>query len=156
MAVKPIPEGYHNVTPYLIVKGASEAIDFYKKAFGASETMRIAAPGGKVGHAEIRIGDSAVMLADESPEMVSRSPQTLGGAGVSILLYVADVDIQFQQAIDAGAKELLPVQNQFYGDRTGTLQDPYGHIWTVATHVEDVLPEEMRKRAEATVNARSQ
>jgi len=156
MAVKPIPEGYHNVTPYLIVKGASEAIDFYKKAFGASETMRIAAPGGKVGHAEIRIGDSAVMLADESPEMVFRSPQTLGGAGVSILLYVADVDIQFQQAIDAGAKELLPVQNQFYGDRTGTLQDPYGHIWTVATHVEDVLPEEMRKRAEATVNARSQ
>lgn len=146
--VKTIPQGYHSITPYLICKGASEAIDFYKKAFGATEDMRMPKPDGAIGHAELSIGDSKIMLADEYPEMGYRSPQSLGGAGVSIMLYIEKVDEVFKRAIAAGAKELQAVTNQFYGDRSGTLQDPFGHVWTVATHVEDVPPEEMGRRAE--------
>jgi PhnB protein len=144
----PIPQGYHSVTPYLIVKGAARAIEFYKQAFGATELMRMEGPDGSVGHAEIKIGDSPVMLADEYPDMGYRSPQTLGGAGVSLLVYIDNVDDLFRQAIAAGGKELRPVQDQFYGDRTGTLEDPFGHVWSLATHVEDVSPEEMRRRSE--------
>jgi len=148
MAIKPIPDGYHSVTPYLIVKGAADAIEFYKRAFGAIELMRMPRPDGKVGHAEIRIGDSAIMLADEHPEMGFHSPQSLGGAGVTLMVYVERVDDVFGRAVAGGAKELQPIKDQFYGDRSGTLQDPFGHTWTVATHVEDVSPEEMRRRAE--------
>src|SRR6266446_2265025 len=148
MAVKPIPEGYHSVTPYLIIRGAAEAIDFYKRVFGATELMRMPGPDGKLGHAEIRIGDSAIMLADEHPEMGHRSPQSLGGAGVSLMVYVERVDEVFKRAVASGAKELQPVKDQFYGDRSGTLQDPFGHTWTVATHIEDIPPDEMRRRAE--------
>ncbi len=146
--VKPIPEGYHSITPYLIVNDAARAIEFYRKAFGASEVMRMPKPDGKIGHAELAIGDSKVMLADEYPEMGYRSPQSLGGAGVSIMLYIDKVDEVFKRALHAGAKELQAVKVQFYGDRSGTLQDPFGHVWTVATHVEDVPPEEMCRRAE--------
>ena len=151
MAVKPIPEGYHTATPYLIVRDAARAIEFYTRAFGATELMRFADPSGsgKLGHAEIKIGDSPIMLADEHPEMGYRSPQSLGGAAVSIMLYVADVDTRFSQAIAAGAKALKPVADQFYGDRSGTLEDPFGHMWTLATHKEDVSPEEIHRRFEA-------
>ena len=148
MATKAIPDGYHSVTPYLIVNGAAKAIDFYKRAFGAVELMRMPRPDGKIGHAEMRIGDSAIMLADEHPEMGHRSPQSLGGAGVSLMVYVERVDDVFGRALAGGAKELQAIKDQFYGDRSGTLQDPFGHTWTVATHVEDVPPEEMRRRAE--------
>ncbi|MFC4307881.1 VOC family protein [Steroidobacter flavus] len=148
MMVNPIPQGHHSITPYLIIKGASKAIDFYKKAFGATEDMRMASPDGRVGHAEISVGDSKIMLADEMPEMGHRSPQSIGGTGVSMMLYLDKVDDVFKRAIAAGAKELQPVKDQFYGDRSGTLQDPFGHVWTVATHVEDVPPDEMRRRAE--------
>jgi PhnB protein len=147
--VKPIPEGYHTVTPYLIVKNAARAIEFYKKAFGATELMRMAEPSGRIGHAEIRIGDSPIMLADEVPEMGFRSPESFGGSPVSILLYVEEVDAVFNQAVAAGAKVQRPVADQFYGDRTGGVTDPFGHIWYIATHKEDVSPEEMRKRAAA-------
>ena len=146
---KPIPEGYHTATPYLIVRDAASAIEFYKRAFGATELMRMADPSGKVMHAEIRIGDSPIMLADEFPEMGARSPQSFGGSPVSILLYVEDVDALFSQAIAAGAKVQRPVKDQFYGDRSGGLTDPFGHVWYIATHKEDVSPEEMRKRAAA-------
>ena len=146
---KPIPEGYHTVTPYLIIKGAASAIEFYKKVFGATELLRMDMPGGKVGHAEIKIGDSSIMLADEFPEMAARSPQSIGGTPVSILLYVEDVDAMFSRAVAAGAKVRKPMADQFYGDRTGTLEDPFGHVWTIATHTEDVSPEEMKKRAAA-------
>jgi PhnB protein len=149
MAVKPIPDGYHTVTPYLIVKGAAGAIDFYKKAFGAEELMRFTAPGGTVGHAEVRIGDSRVMLADEHPQMGAVGPQSLGGTPVGLCLYVKDVDALAKQAITAGAKVVRPVMDQFYGDRSGTLEDPYGHKWTIATHKEDVSPEEMQRRLAA-------
>jgi PhnB protein len=148
MATKPIPEGYHSITPYLIVNGAAKAIDFYKLAFGAVELMRMPGPDGKLGHAEIRIGDSVIMLADEHPEMGYRSPTSLGGSAVSLMVYVERVDDVFGRAIAKGAKQLQPIKDQFYGDRSGTLQDPFGHTWTVATHVEDVPPEEMRRRAE--------
>src|SRR4051812_20378147 len=131
MATRPIPEGYHTATPYLIVKGAAAAIDFYKKAFGATELMRLADPGGRVGHAEVKIGDSPIMLADEFPEMGSRSPQTLGGSPVGIALYVEDADAVFNAAVAAGAKVKRPMADQFYGDRTGTVEDPFGHVWTV-------------------------
>jgi PhnB protein len=147
--VKSIPDGYHSVTPYLIIKGASDAIEFYKKAFGATELFRMPAPGGKVGHAEIKIGDSPIMLADESPEMGYVGPATLGGTPVSIMIYVEDVDTVYNQAIAAGGKELKPLQDQFYGDRSGSLKDPFGHTWHVATHKEDVSPEEMDKRMAA-------
>jgi PhnB protein len=148
MATKSIPDGYHSVTPYLIIKGAADAIEFYKRAFGATELMRMPSPDGKIGHAEIRIGDSAIMLADEHLEMGHRSPQSLGGAGVSLMVYVDRVDEVFNRAVAGGAKELQPIKNQFYGDRSGTLQDPFGHTWTVATHIEDIPPDEMRRRAE--------
>ena len=150
MTVKAIPDGYYTATPYLIVKGAARAIEFYKKAFGATELMRLADPSGKVGHAEIRIGNSPIMLADEFPEMGARSPEAFGGSPVSIALYVEDVDERFRQAIAAGAKEVRPVQDQFYGDRSGTLTDPFGHTWTIATHKEDLSPEEISKRLEAS------
>lgn len=147
--VKPIPDGYHTVTPYLIVKGAANAIAFYKKAFGATELLRMPDPSGKIGHAEIKIGDSPIMLADEFPERGILSPQSIGGSPVSILLYVENVDAVFNQAVAAGAKVTRPLQDQFYGDRMGGLTDPYGHQWYVATHTENVAPEEMKKRAAA-------
>jgi PhnB protein len=147
--VKPIPEGYHTATPYLIVKDAARAIEFYKKAFGATELMRMPGPGGKIGHAEIKIGDSPIMLADEVPGMGFRSPESLGGSPISILLYVENVDVVFSEALAAGAKVQRPVADQFYGDRTGGVTDPFGHVWYIATHKEDVSPEEMKKRAAA-------
>jgi PhnB protein len=147
--VKPIPEGYHTATPYLIVTGAAKAIEFYKSAFGADEIMRMPQPDGRIGHAEIKIGDSTIMLADEFPEMGARSPQSLGGSPVSILLYVEDVDTVFAQAVAAGAKVQRPLADQFYGDRTGGVTDPFGHVWYIATHKEDVSEEEMKKRAAA-------
>jgi len=149
--VKPIPDGYHSVTPYLIIKGASDAIEFYKKAFGATVLFRMDHQG-KVGHAELKIGDSPIMLADESTEMGYKSPTTLGGSPVSIMIYVDDVDTIFKQAIGAGGKEQKAVQDQFYGDRSGTLMDPFGHVWHVATHVEDVSPQEMEKRMAAAAH----
>lgn len=145
--VRPIPEGHHTVTPYLIIKGAAEAIEFYKRAFDAKEAMRMAQPDGRVGHAELAIGDSRIMLADEFPEMGARSPKTLGGSPVSLHLYVADVDALAARATAAGIKVLRPVQDQFYGDRTGSFEDPYGHLWHIATHKEDVPMEELRRRA---------
>ena len=147
--VRPIPEGYGSVTPYLIVDGAARAIEFYKQAFGATETFRMERPDGRVGHAEIKIGDSHVMLADEHPEMGARGPQSIGGSPISLVLYVEDVDATVNRAVEAGAKLTRPVANQFYGDRTGGVEDPFGHAWYVATHVEDVAPEEMQKRAAA-------
>jgi PhnB protein len=153
MATKPIPEGYRTATPYLIIKGAADAIAFYKRAFGATELLRMADPQGRVGHAEIKIGDSVIMLADEHPAMGYRGPRSLGGSSVSILLYLEDVDAVFERALKAGAKAQRPVADQFYGDRSGTLEDPFGHVWTVATHVEDVAPEEMKRRAEAAMKS---
>ena len=143
--VKPIPEGYHSVTPYLIIKGAAQALDFYKTAFGAIELFRME-HNGQIGHAENKIGDSPIMLADEQPEMKYLSPTSLGGTPVSIMIYVDDCDTIYKQAIDAGAVELKGLQDQFYGDRSGTLADPFGHIWTVATHKEDVSSEEIERR----------
>jgi len=145
--VKPIPEGYHSVTPYLCIKGAAAALEFYKKAFGAKELMRMPAPGDKIGHAEIQIGDSHVMLADEFPEMGFLSPQSVGGSPVMMHLYVEDVDATANKAVAAGAKVTKPVADQFYGDRSGQLQDPFGHNWYVSTHKEDVSPEEMKARS---------
>ena len=145
--VPPIPAGYQAITPYLIVRGGVNALAFYAKAFGAEELLRIEAGPGKLGHAEMRIGDSVVMLADEHPDMGFKSPQSYGGTPVSLLLYVEDVDARVQQAVAAGAKLLRPVQDQFYGDRSGQLVDPFGHVWTLATHVEDVPPEELSRRA---------
>ena len=136
--VKPIPEGYHTVTPYLIVAGAAAALAFYKKAFGATESMRLTGPGGKIGHAEIRIGDSHVMLADEVPEIGARGPRSFGGSPVTIFLYVEDVDATVDRAVAAGGKLVRPVKDQFYGDRSGGVEDPFGHVWYVATHIEDV------------------
>jgi PhnB protein len=147
--VKPVPDGYHTVTPYLIVGDAARDIDFYKKAFGATEIGRMARPDGKVMHAEIQIGDSRIMLADECPEMGARSPQTIGGSPVTIHLYVKDVDALFKQAVAAGAKVTRPVQDQFYGDRSGGVEDPSGHAWYLSTHKEDVTPDELHKRAAA-------
>ena len=144
--VQPIPTGYHNITPYLIVRNAAAAIDFYKKALNAVELMRFPGPGGKLMHAEMKIGDSPVMLADEMPEEGHVGPQTLGGAAVSLLLYVENVDARFAQAIAAGATVKRAVADQFYGDRTGTLADPFGHVWSLATHKEDVSMEEMQRR----------
>jgi len=148
MAVKPIPEGYHSVTPYLSIKGAAKAIDFYKQAFGATELMRMPGPDGRIAHAEIRIGDSAVMMADEAPNMACASPDTLQSTSVGLMIYVPNVDTVFANALKAGGTEVRPVVDQFYGDRSGTLKDPFGHVWTVSTHVEDVAPEEMAKRME--------
>ena len=147
--VKPIPEGYHTVTPYLIVNDAARALEFYRQAFGATETYRMTDPNGRVGHAEIKLGDSHIMLADEHPEIGARSPQAFGGSPISLLIYVEDVDALVNQAVQAGAKLTRPVADQFYGDRTGGLEDPFGHVWYIATHVEDVAPEELERRAAA-------
>lgn len=147
--VKPIPDGYHSITPYVIVKGAAAAIDFYKQAFGAVEMLRMPQPDGRVGHAELKIGDSVIMLADEFPEMNTVGPKTLGNSPVGILLYVEDVDAVFTKALSLGATVNKPLADQFYGDRTGTVIDPFGHKWTVATHKEDVSPEEMERRMAA-------
>jgi PhnB protein len=145
--VKPIPDGYPQVTPYLSINGANEAIEFYTTVFGAKERMRLPAPGGKVGHAELEFGDSLIMLADEFPDMGARSPKTIGGSPVTLSVYVEDVDDVFARALKAGATETRPVQDQFYGDRLGQFEDPFGHVWAVATHIEDVAPDEMAKRA---------
>jgi PhnB protein len=147
--VKPIPDGYHSVTPYLIVKGAAEALDFYRKAFGAEERMRLPMPDGRLGHAEIQIGGSVIMLADEFPEMGAKGPNSLGGTPVGICLYVTDSDAVYKRAVAAGAKVQRPIQDQFYGDRSGTVIDPFGHKWTITTHREDVSPEEMARRMKA-------
>lgn len=147
--VKAKPDGYHNVTPYLIVKGGVAAIDYYKKVFGATEIMRMPKPDGGIGHAELKIGDSVIMLADEHPEMNILGPATLGNSPVALLLYVADADKTFNLAVNSGAKVEKALADQFYGDRSGTLIDPFGHKWTIATHVEDVTPEEMERRMAA-------
>ena len=144
-----IPDGYHTATPYLIVTGAARALEFYKQAFGATEAVRMDGPAGKVMHAEIKIGDSHIMLADEFPEMDALSPQSIGGTPVSLMLYFEDADTVTARAVSAGAKVLRPVQDQFYGDRSGTILDPFGHKWTIATHKEDLSPEEVQKRAAA-------
>ena len=145
--VKPIPDNYPRVTPYLHVDGAAEAIDFYSKVFGASERGRMAGPDGKVGHAEIELGGSLIMLADEAPDFGALGPKSVGGTPVTIHVYVEDVDATHQTALDAGASEIRAPENQFYGDRGGQFEDPFGHRWSIATHVEDVPPEEMEKRA---------
>ena len=145
-AKKPIPDGYHTVTPYLICKGAGEALDWYKKALGAEEKFRMPGPGGVVAHAEFVLGDSTVMMADEFPDMGAKSPATLGGSPVGLCIYVSDCDAVFNRAVAAGAKVERPMQDQFYGDRSGTVTDPYGHKWTIATHTEDLTPEEIGER----------
>ncbi|HZW21206.1 VOC family protein [Noviherbaspirillum sp.] len=145
--VKPVPEGYHTLTPYLTIRNAAAALDFYKRAFGAEETFRVASPDGKVGHAEIRIGDSAIMLSDEFPEMGAQSPETIGGSPVMLHLYVENVDALVDQAVQAGGKLERPVADQFYGDRGGMITDPFGHKWWIATHVEDVPPDELERRS---------
>jgi PhnB protein len=147
--VKPIPEGYYSVTPYLVVDGAAAAIEFYKKVFGAIETVRMPSPDGRIGHAEVLIGDSHVMLADENPEMGYKGPKAFGGSAISLLVYLPEVDKTVDRAVAAGAKLKRPVEDQFYGDRMGTIEDPFGHVWNVATHIEDVSPEEMKKRMDA-------
>jgi PhnB protein len=149
--VKPIPDGYPQLTPYVCVDGAAEAIDFYKEVFGARERMRLPSPGGKIGHAELQIGSAVLMLSDEHPEHGAVSPRTVGGTPVTLSLYVEDVDAVFEKAAAAGARTLRPVDNQFYGDRSGQFEDPWGHRWSVATHVEDISPEEMQRRAEQSM-----
>jgi len=141
-----IPAGYHTATPYLIVRNAARALDWYKNVFGAEEEMRFPTPDGKIGHAEIKIGDSHIMLADEFPQMNAVSPETIGGTASAIMIYVEDVDSVFKKAVDYGAKVKEELQDKFYGDRAATFYDPFGHQWTIATHVEDVSPEEMQRR----------
>jgi PhnB protein len=149
MPVKPIPDGCHSVNAYLIVDDAAKAIDFYRRAFDAREIYRLTMPGGGVGHAEIEIGDTRVLLADESPQRNVKSPRTLGGSSVHLLVYLADADAAMKQALAAGATETRPIQDQFYGDRSGTITDPFGHLWTLATHIEDVSAAEMQRRLDA-------
>jgi PhnB protein len=149
MAVKAIPDGYHSVTPYLVVKGAAKAIEYYKKALGAKELMRFPGPGGAIMHAELQIGDSPIMLADEMPGRPYQSPQAYGGTPVSLMIYVEDVDTAFNRAVAAGGKVQQALQDHFYGDRSGTFEDPFGHVWTIGTHKEDVSSAEMAKRMEA-------
>jgi PhnB protein len=149
--VKPIPDGYHTVTPYLIVKDGARAIEFYKNAFGAKELFRMQGPDGKIGHAELEIGDSRIMLGSESPQTGSRSAETLKGTPVSIFLYLKDVDAAFKQAVSAGARAEQPPQDMFWGDRYGKVDDPFGHEWQLATHIEDLTPEEVGKRAKAAM-----
>jgi PhnB protein len=151
--VGPIPRGYHTVTPYLSVHNAAQALDFYKRAFGAEEVMRMNNPQGAVSHAEIKIGDSIVMIAEEAASTGLRSPQSLGGSTVSIVLYLNDVDTTFKQAISAGAKSQQPLADMFWGDRYGRLIDPFGHSWSLATHIEDVAPEEIQRRAQEATKA---
>ena len=148
---KPVPEAYHAITPYLSLRNASRAIEFYKKAFGATELMRFALPNGHVGHAELKIGDSIIMLADEHPEMGTRSPETVGGTPTALMLYVDNVDKVVDRAVTEGARIDRPVEDKLYGDRSGTLTDPFGHVWHVSTHVEDVPPDELKRRAEAAM-----
>lgn len=145
-SVKPVPDGYHTATPYLTLKDASEAIDFYKRAFGAVEVFRMNGPDGKIGHAEIRIGNSRLMLGDESPCSEAKAPESLNGTTAGIFLYVEDVDASFKRALDAGARQTGPLQNMFWGDRFGRLTDPFGHKWMLASHVEDVSPAEIEER----------
>ena len=147
--VRPIPEGHHSVTPHLIIKGAGEAMDFYKKAFGAKEVVRMPGPGGHgVMHGEMKFGDSYVYVTDEFPDMQCLSPRALGGTPVTIHLYVDNVDATFKQALSAGCKEKMPLMDMFWGDRFGKVTDPFGHEWSLAQHMEDVVPQEMAKRAE--------
>lgn len=148
MGVKPIPEGYSTVNPYIAVEDAAKAIEFYKRAFGAKERSRMPGPGGTIGHAELEIGDSVIMLSDPFPQSRVKSPKKLGGTTIGLMVYVEDVDEVVQQAVDAGAAITMPIENQFWGDRFGQVEDPFGHNWQIATHVEDVAPEEMAKRAE--------
>jgi PhnB protein len=153
MAVKPVPDGYHTVTPYLAVGDAAAAIEYYKKAFGAKERVRMEAPDGKIGHAELEIGDSLVMLSDPFPQATTRPPSEVGTTTAGVFLYVDDVDAVVQRAVDAGATVTMEVADQFWGDRFGSITDPFGHLWSVATHVEDVPPEEMAERAKAAMAA---
>jgi len=155
MAVQPIPEGYHTLSVHLAVEDASKAIDYYKQAFGAKERMRMDAPGGKIGHAELEIGDSLVMLSDPFPQSTVRPPKELGSTSASVFMYVEDVDAVVKQAVDAGATVTMEVADQFWGDRFGTITDPFGHVWSIATHVEDVSPEEMAERSKAAMAAMS-
>jgi PhnB protein len=153
MAVKPIPEGYHTTTPYLAVEDAAAAIDYYKKAFGAKERGRMDAPGGKIGHAELEIGDSLVMLSDPFPQASTKPPNEIGGATSSVFMYVEDVDAVVKQAVDAGATIVMEPEDQFWGDRFGTIKDPFGHIWGIATHVADLSPEEIAERGREAMAA---
>jgi PhnB protein len=155
MATQPIPEGYHTVTPYLAVEDATEAIEYYTRAFGAKERVRMETPDGKVGHAELEIGDSLVMLSDPFPQASTKPPNELGGTSVSVFMYVEDVDAVVKQAVDAGATVTMEVADQFWGDRFGSVKDPFGHLWSIATHVEDVPPEEMAERAKVAMAAMS-
>ena len=148
MAVQPVPEGYNTVTPYLAVPNAAEAIDFYQRAFGAKERARMAGPGDSVMHAELELGDSLIMLSDPFPQASTKTPKELGGTSVNVFLYVEDTDAAYKQAVDAGATSLMEPDDMFWGDRFSSVQDPFGHTWTIATHVEDVPPEEMQKRSE--------
>jgi PhnB protein len=154
-SIKPIPEGYHSVTPYLVIRDAARAIEFYKQAFGATERMRVDRGDGKIMHAEVRIGDSPIMMCDEAPEMGARGPETFGGSPVMIHLYVEDVDAVFEQAKKAGAEVMTPLADQFYGDRAGGLQDPFGHVWWVASQKEEVSDDELRRRAAERMRQRS-
>lgn len=153
--VNPIPPGYPQVTPYLSVEGAAAAIDFYTSVFGATERMRMPGPGDTIGHCELQLGDSIIMLADEAPDIGFRSPKAIGGSPVTISVYVEDVDAVFERAVAAGATALRPVETQFYGDRSGQFEDPFGHRWSLASHVEDVSPEEMERRAAEAMGAGS-
>jgi PhnB protein len=155
MATKPIPEGYHTITPYLAVDDAAEAIEYYQEAFGAKERVRMNAPDGKIGHAELEIGDSLVMLSDPFPQATTKSPSELGGTSASVFMYVEDVDATVKQAVDAGAKVTMEVSDQFWGDRFGSVVDPFGHQWSIATHVEDLTPEEIAERAKSAMAAMS-
>jgi len=153
--IKPIPDGYHTLTTYLVVRGAVDALEFYKKAFTATELSRLNTPDGKIAHAEFKIGDSIFMISDENPQCTDMSPETLGGSPVKLLLYVTDVDTTFANAIKAGAKETMPPGNQFWGDRMGAVTDPFGHLWLIATHIEDVDPSELQSKMEACCAAHS-
>ena len=153
MATKPIPEGYHTVSPYLAVDDAARAIEYYTRAFGAKELMRMDGPGGMIAHAELEVGDSRIMLSDPFPQASTRPPKELGGTSASVFLYVEDVDAVVKQAVDAGATVTMEVADQFWGDRFGTVTDPFGHVWSIATHVEDVPPDEMAERAKAAMAA---
>jgi PhnB protein len=156
MGVKPIPEGYSTVTPYIAVDDAAKAIEFYKRAFGAKERVKMEGPPGKISHAELEIGDSVIMLSDPFPQSPLKTPKEIGGTTASMLLYVEDVDEAVQQAVDAGAKITMEIENQFWGDRFGRVEDPFGQNWQIATHVEDVAPEEMAKRAEQAMAGMTQ
>ena len=151
--VRKIPEGYHSVTPYLVIKGAAKALDFYARAFGAKERSRMPGPGDTIAHAELEIGDSVIMLSDPFPQSTTKPPKELGGTSASVMLYVEDVDEVVKQAVDAGATVTMEVSDQFWGDRFGSVTDPFGHSWSIATHVEDVPPDEMAERAKAAMAA---